>query len=890
MQKVPYYTQSATDVLAGTSSGTTGLTSQEAAIRQTRDGKNVIASAGVHNTPLRIFLSQFKNLLIIILIVAGSISLALGEGIDAGVIYMTVVINVVVGFLQENKANRALEKLNSMIEFHALVLRDGKKVLVNTEEVVVGDILYIEAGDKIQADGRIIDAAELAINESVLTGESHAVLKHTNVISGDVGIGDRKNMVYRGTVVTAGRATIVVTAIGSQTEVGQIATLVRETEDEATPLQVELSRMSRIITIVASIIILVVTTLGLLFGNGYTFIEMFETAIALAVAAVPESLAITLTIILAIGMSFIVKRNALVRRLVAAETLGSVTVICTDKTGTITEGVMRLTRLVTMSKQYHVDTREQVSLHQDDDADALLALRIGAIANNGVFRIDDNGKQIASGDTTDIALREAAVQAGLGLEVEAATGERIAEIPFTSERKYMATLQQTAHGTFMYVKGAPEKLLATFEKIEVDGEQKRLSSSKKKALAEQIDSLVSQGYRVLACAYKEVKKETIDENDMDELVFVGLVGLHDPLRSDVKETLQKTADAGIRTIMITGDHMTTARLIGGQIGLTSDDSQIFDGTSIASLSDEEMNAIVQRARIFARVDPSHKIRIVKALQANGEVVAMTGDGVNDAPAIKAADIGVALGSGTDVAKETADMVLLDDAYSTIVAAVEEGRVMYQNVRKVILYALSGSFAEAILVTASILAGLPLPALPAQIIWVNLVEDAFPNMALAFDDGDPDIMDQPPRKRGGSLITPEIRTMIITKAIGANIVLFLLFLYFLNTTGDIALARTIVFIGFGIDALFYIFAGRSVRRMVWQIPVYSNKPLLAAVAFGWVMLVGAVYIPQLQVILRTVPLTLGQWGVMIAFGLFNVVLIEVVKYFYILKRRYTVASS
>lgn len=883
MKSLPVYAQTSEKVLEQVQSTISGLSEQEAMQRLEINGKNAIASVGRKNTPLRIFFSQFKSLLIIILIIAGSISLALGETIDAGVIYVTVVINIVVGFLQENKANRALEKLNSMIEFHALVLRDGKKILINTEDVVVGDILFIEAGDKIQADGRIIDAAELAINESVLTGESHAAPKQISPVDDDASVGDRTNMAYRGTVVTSGRGTVVITATGAQTEVGKIAKLVKDTDDDATPLQVELAGMSKVITVVASIIIVSVTLLGLFIGNGYTFIEMFETGIALAVAAVPESLAITLTVILSIGMSFIVKRKALVRRLVAAETLGSVTVICTDKTGTITEGVMRLTRLVTLTKDYRLESQDTFTLQRAEDDDARLALHIGAVANNSVVRID-KGKNIVSGDTTDIALLEAGMQAGLQEAIDLAAKQRISEIPFSSERKYMATLHKTAHGSFMYIKGAPEMLFSEMTHAEINGEQKKLTATAKKELKEQLDELVEQGYRLLLCGYKKVKTEHITDSDVNELTFVGFLGLHDPLRQDVKKTLEKTTAAGIKTIMITGDHLVTARAIGRQIGLASEDDQVFDGASIEGLSDDELSAVVAKARIFARVDPSHKIRIVQALQRNGEVVAMTGDGVNDAPALKAADIGVALGSGTDVAKETADMVLLDNAYSTIVAAVEEGRVMYQNVRKVVLYSLSGSFAETILVTASILAGLPLPALPVQIIYGNIIEDAFPGMALAFDDGDPDTMSQKPRKKGGSLITPEIRTMIIVKAIGANVVLFLIFLYMLNTTGDVALSRTVIFVGFGIDALFYIFAGRSMRRMVWQIPILSNKPLLAAVAFGWVMLIAAVYFPPLQIILQTSALSASHWIMMAAFGLYNVFLIEVVKYIYILKRR------
>ena len=446
----------------------------------------------------------------------------------------------------------------------------------------------------------------------------------------------------------------------------------------------------------------------------------------------------------------------------------------------------------------------------------------------------------------------------------------------------MATLHKKPNTFFCAIKGAPEVVLDMCTFYIENGKEKKLDIKQKKLFEKQIEDGAKKGYRTLGLAYKNQKESSIQGTEIQEAVFAGFVFISDPIRSEVEQTIKVAKRAGIHVVMITGDHANTAEAIGNRLGLSGKNKLICTGSDIDILSDDELAEKVKHVTVFARVEPIHKIRIVRAFQANDEVVAMTGDGINDAPAIKGADIGIALGSGTDVAKETSDMVLLDDSFTTIVLSVEEGRRIYQNIKKVVLYLLSGSFAEVVMITGSIVAGFPVAALPAQILWVNIIEDSFPNMALAFDKGDKENMQDPPRKKHEPLIDSEMKTMIILKSIFANVALFAIFVYFWKTTGDIKLTRTIVFVGFGIDALFYIFSIRSLRHMIWQYNPFSNLYLVGAVLLGWILLVSAIYVPILQVLLRTVPLEPYHWFVMIGFGLFNVVLIESIKFLFIIK--------
>ncbi len=880
------YNLSVKEALENLQTSKQGLSEEKAREKLARHGENVLPSSGGELTRLKIFLSQWKSPLILILLVAGIASGLLGEVVDMTVIFITIAVNVLVGFFQENKANTALNKLRSLITYKATVLRNGETRIISSEDVVVGDILLLEAGDRIQADGRIIEQIEFTVDESLLTGESEPVSKHTQKIGKDVGIGDKSNMVFRGTTVTNGRARIVVSATGVKTEIGHIASLVKETKDEKTPLQEQLGKLSKFIAVIVLLISLAIFLIGVFSpAEEHSLIEMFETAVAVAVAAIPEGLVISLTVILAIGMQFILRKKALVRKLVAAETLGSVSVICSDKTGTLTEGNMSVTGLVTAAEDLNYKELQVLNASDPDRRpDAILAYKIGILANDAIVE-NKNGSREFVGDTTDIAFAKGGADMGLGKLGLEKLIPRKDEVPFDSKRKFIATLHSFDGKNLAYVKGAPEVLLKKSTHCHKDGKSVRLDEKQRKFFADTLNKMVDKGLRTIAVGYlKDHQGHKLEESDIKDLVFVGIFALSDPLRPDVKSTIDIAKKAGIRIVMITGDHARTAQSIAREINLPAYDNNVFHGEDMSSVSDEELQVLINKISIFARVNPKDKIRIVQAFQKNGEVVAMTGDGVNDAPALKGSDIGVAVGSGTDVAKETADIVLQDDRLGTIVDAVEEGRGIYQNIKKVVLYLLSGSFAEVILISGSLIAGLPLAVLPAQILWVNLIEDSFPNMALAFDKGDKENMSDPPRKKNDPIIDREMRTMILIISLVSNFILFGLFLYYWNVTGDIALTRTIMFVGLGIDSLLYIYSVRSMRRHVWSMNPFDNRYLTGAVLFGWVMLVLAVYWDPLQYLLRTVSLGWQHWTVMIIFGFVNILLIEIIKGFFFNRRR------
>ncbi|MDP2684030.1 MAG: HAD-IC family P-type ATPase [bacterium] len=884
-----YHSQTVADILKELNTSEKGLTSAGALSRTKQYGPNTLPKSDEKMARFKILLDQFKSPLIFILVIAGTISGFLQEYIDMAVIFLTVGINTIIGFVQEDKASQALKKLRSMIEYNAIVFRDGRPTQIKSTDIVPGDVMQLDAGDKIQADGRIISSIDFETNEASLTGESDPVKKNSKVLKNKTSIADRSNMVFNGSVAVNGRARVLIVSTGVNTELGKIATLVKETEEEGTPLQIQLSKLGKQLAILVLFLSVIIFLLGVFFSNnGESLFHMFEVTVAVAVAAIPEGLAITLTVILAIGMRFILKRKALVRKLVAAETLGSVSVICTDKTGTITEGKMRLTNLITSKDD--LDFSELKTLNSsktEHHMDALFALRIGILANDGLLENshEDEKKWKAVGDTTDIAFLHMGVVVGLHQDNLIKANERMGEIPFTSERKYVATMHHVDNQYVLYVKGAPEVLLKKCKNFEDNGKTKLMTKAKRDWVQEKIDTLTESGLRVLAMAYKRVGDEKINlsDEDIDDLSLVAIVGLSDPLRPDVKETIALSHKAGIKTVMITGDHVKTAQSIARQIGLSDKLYNIFDGQQMEKISDVELAVAVKNISIFARVDPIHKIRIVRAFQANGEVVAMTGDGVNDAPALKAADIGIALGSGSDVAKEIADMVLLDDAYSTIVKAVEQGRGIYQNVKKVILYLLASSFAEVGLVGLSLLFRLPLPVIPAQILWVNVLEDSFPNMALAFDKGDKENMAEGPRKKDTNILDTQMKIMIAIVSIISNVVLFSLYLYLLRSVSEFIYIRTMMFVGLGIDSLIFIYSVRSMRHMVWQKNPFDNNYLNLALLFSWVMFIGAVHWGPLQTLLRTVDLSFASWGVLVLFGLLNMAVIEIIKFIFLVRK-------
>lgn len=879
----PYHSISLSEIFKEFNTSEQGLRADEAKKRRETEGKNKLPQTGKRVTKLGIFIDQWKSPLLIILLISGIISGVLGEVVDMGVILFTAFINALVGYIQENKANQALKELERLVQYSAVVLRDGEKKQIKSEDIVPGDILFITAGDKIPADGRIVDIKDLLVSEAPLTGESEPVKKKTGVIAEHAAVAERKNMVFCGTTVVNGRGTVIVTGTGKNTELGKIAALVSGTQEEKTPLQQQLATLSKQLSYVILAIALIIFSLGsfIIEVDGYTVFDMFQLAVAVAVAAIPEGLVISLTITLAVAMRQILQHNALVRKLLAAETLGSVSVICTDKTGTITKGEMRITRIVT--DQDDLSYEELQLLHRNKEhhhRDALTALHFGAVANEAMV-IDTPRGEVITGDTTDIAFLHAAKQAGFDKKAFDQVYEHIDEIPFDSKAKYIARYDCIDHTYLLTAKGAPEIMLERAVYIERSGQKKKLTKKDVERFSILIDELTRQGFRLIAIAYKDTKEQLkkITDNDVHDLVFVGIVALSDPLRLDARDTLERAEKAGIRTIILTGDHRKTACAIAEQVGISVNEKTVIDGTALTSMSDETLSSILTHARVFARLDPAQKIRIVQLLQKAGHVVSMTGDGVNDAPALRAADIGVALGSGTDVAKETSDIILLDDSLHTIVTTIDEGRTIYQNIQKILLYLLSNSFTEVIIILGSIFTGNPIAMIPVQILWVNIIQDSIPTIALAFDRGDKENMSEPPRKRGAPLVDTQMRVMIIVKSILANIALFSIFLYYWRTTQDIALTRTIVFVGLAIDALFYIFSIRSLRRMIWQINIWNNPYVVFSVLFGWIMLLAAVYTPALQFILETRPLVLSHWGVLVVYGIANLFFFEAIKWVY-----------
>jgi len=711
--------------------------------------------------------------------------------------------------------------------------------------VVPGDILVLTAGDHIAADARVIQSISLETNEAALTGESMPIEKGTDPLVKGTVLAERSNMVFAGTVVTAGRGQAVVVGIGLKTELGKIAQLITETKEEKTPLQVQLAKLAKLLTIIFVSVSVLIFLIGVLAGR--SVFEMFLTSVALAVAAVPEGLLVAVTVIFAIGMQRILRRKALVRQLVATETLGSVSVICTDKTGTITMAQMEVTDVVAEDKE--------------------LAQSIAMLCNDAVVSKED----LVQGSPTEAALMRSSLSSGLDLKELNKKHERLFEIPFNSKHKYMVTLNKWEAGQALLVKGAPEKILEFCQ----DGKEAR----------DQAEEMTKQGLRVLAVAYKKLKNQGTEElknADLHDLTFVGLFGLRDPIRPDAKETIARAHSAGVRTVMITGDHPDTAVAIAKEAGISCERNNLLTGAELDQLSDQELQKKVNQISVYARVEPAHKVRIVQAWRGRGEVVSMTGDGINDAPALKAADIGVALGNGTEVTKETADIVLLDSALKPIVAAIEQGRVIFDNIRKVTAYLLVDSFTEMVLIGSAILFGLPLPLLAAHILWINLITDGFPNVALTLEPGEPDVMKEPPRPRNEPILNRHMKELIFLVGIIADIGLLAIFLWLLGAH-EIEYVRTIMFTAVAIDSLLYVFAIKSFRRSIFHINPFSNKWLVGGVILGFLLQIMAVTHPFFQNIFEIVPLHMNDWLLLLAIGCVKLIAIEIAKYFIIVKR-------
>jgi Ca2+-transporting ATPase len=892
MKNENWHNLSTKEVLRILKSSRSGLSAEEAERRIKRYGRNELPEKE-RFTQLDIFLNQFKSPLVYVLLIAALITFLLENLIDTGVILVAVFINTVVGFIQETKAEQSLKKIKQMIEHEACVMRDGIEKELNTKDIAPGDIVILRAGDKIPADGRILEARELDIDESSLTGESIPVNKVVKVVDQKEASQSKKNMAYMGTSVVKGGGLMAVTSTGSDTKFGRIALLLKQTEREKTPLQLKLTKFSKFFSIFIFFIGVAIFLIGL--WRGIKTEEIFITSVAIAVAAIPEGLLVAVTVILAIGMQRILKEGSLVRKLIAAETLGSTTVICTDKTGTLTRGEMQVDHIVTLSSVFSLagNGKSKTIKEGKRELDHITAIKIGMICNNAVIENPDDELENwkIHGDYTERALLQSGISVGFNPQKIKKGFIRIGEISFSSERKFMATLNKlNSRNCEIYVKGAPEEIISRSRYVLTEGVKRQMTEKDLKFLKKKQEDLSRKGLRVLGVAFKsgavdlsdDFKEENSDEI-INELVFVGLIALKDPLRPEARSTVKLAGDAGIRTIMITGDNRLTAKTIANELGMKVEDGNILEGEQLDQMGTRDFSRIVKKIKVYARVSPHHKSRIVDAWQSKGEVVAMTGDGVNDSPALKSADIGVALGSGTEVAKETADIILLDNNFKTIITAVEQGRVIYENIRKVILYLVSDSFSEVIVIGGSLLLAIPIPLAAAQILWINLVTDGLPNVALTLEPKEKNIMQEPPRRKNEPLLNFEIKILIAAISIASGVLALAVFWYVYNVTGEFARASTIAFSILAIDSLIYVFSIRSLRHSILRKDIFSNKYLILAVIASFAFQLAAIYHPFLQSILRTVSLDLADWSLIVFVCALELVLIEVIKYVFLLKK-------
>jgi Ca2+-transporting ATPase len=868
-----------------------GLSSAEAEQRLRQGGANQLQEGS--RTPLyAVFLDQFKDFMVAILFVATLISFILGEYLDAITIIAIILINGVLGFIQEAKAERSLQALKELASPMARVMREGKLTLVPAAQLVPGDLVLLEAGDRVPADMRIFAANRLEVEESALTGESVPVAKTEKTLASQkadsIPLGDQKNLAFMGTMVTGGTGRGVVIATGMNTEIGKIAHLMGQSASAETPLQARLEQMGKILVGVAIVLTLVVILAGV--WHGHDLFTMFLAGVSLAVAAIPEGLPAIVTVALALGVQRMIRRNAIVRKLPSVETLGCATVICSDKTGTLTQNKMTVTHVWHSDLLHEVTGRgyepegaftlhgRQVNLSRDGTLRQLL--RIAERCNNARLSCDEQperkglgiGKKGRTwqvlGDPTEGALLVLAAKGQPGQAGRAGQASvRVDEIPFDSERKMMSVVEKGTDGKcVLLTKGAVEAVLSRSTHILWKEEVKPLTHQLRQRILQQTEQMAAQALRVLGFAYKPLQDYRAGlpavalENG---LVFVGLAGMIDPPREEVRQAIALCHQAGIKTVMITGDHYVTAYAIARQIGLLRGAGEVLEGRDLNKMTDEELAASVDRVAVFARVSPEHKLRIVRALQRKGHVVAMTGDGVNDAPAVKTADIGIAMGiAGTDVTKEAADLVLRDDNFATIVAAVEEGRNIYDNIRKFIRYLLASNVGEILVMFFAMLMGLPLPLVPIQILWVNLVTDGLPAMALGVDPPEADTMHQAPRDRKENIFGRGLGWKIISRGflIGA-MTLAAFWLTLRENPADLVHAQTVAFVTLVMAQLIHVFDCRS-HYSVFHRNVFENKFLVGAVLSSVVLVLGVVYLDQLQPIFKTTDLSLRDWSLIL----------------------------
>jgi len=872
------------EVLQKLSSAREGLSSQEAQERLGKYGPNRLPPPP-RRSPFKRFFMQFHDVLIYVLLGAAAITAFMADWVDAGVIFGVVLINAAIGFVQEGKAEEAVNAIRSILTYEAMIIRDGRRVTVKVENIVPGDVVFLQSGDKVPADLRLFQVKNLQIEEAALTGESVPVDKTSEPSSEDATLGDRSSMAFSGTLVSHGQASGVAVATGKATELGKISSMLAEIQPLKTRLTQQMTETSQWLTGA----ILVLAVMNMIFGllvRSFSFTELFFASVALAVAAIPEGLPAIITITMAMGVQRMARRNAIIRRLPAVETLGSVTVICSDKTGTLTRNEMTVTAVITAEGLYQVDgvgyePKGSFSLYgkninPEDDALLVELARAGALCNDGSL-YQQNGQWQIQGDPTDGALITLAMKAGQDPELIGREYPRIDTIPFESEHKFMATLHHdhSGHG-FIYLKGAPEQVLEMCTKERRDGDDHPINLH---FWHEQIDTIARQGRRTLALAYLTVgeKREMNFEDVKSGLTLLGLFGLIDPPRQEAVEALANCRTAGIGVKMITGDHGLTAAAIGEQIGMEAESGAV-TGRMLDATDDEELKLLVRKTDIFARVSPEHKLRLVKALQTNDQVVAMTGDGINDAPALKRADMGVAMGlKGTEAAKEAAEMVLADDNFASIVNAVEEGRTVYDNIKKTLAFVLPTNGAQAGIIIASVMMGISLPITPLQILWINMVTSVSLGLSLAFEPPEGDVMQRPPRSPKEPLLTQFlawriifISTIIVMGTLG-------LFLWDRAHGETVEMARTTAVNTLIFFQIFYLFGARyQYTSVLSRAGLFGNKAVLYAVGLIILLQVLFTYLPLFQNVFGTAAIPLGDWARLLMFTPLVFILVEVEK--------------
>ena len=871
MKIKPWHISTTDEAFKQLSSQPGGLATPEAETRLQQYGPNELKAAQ-RVSPWEILLEQFKNVLILILLGATAISLFLGQGVESIVIGVIVLFAVGLGFIQEYRAERAIEALRKMAAPSATVLRDGAEVKVPARNLVPGDVILLHTGDRVPADARVIESINMQIEEAALTGESVAVEKHVRALEDDdLTVGDRKNMAYAGTAITYGRGQALVVATAMQTEFGKIAQLLQTIETGRTPLQQNLDKVGTVLARAAFVIVAIIVALGLL--RGQPLIEMLIFGIALAVAVVPEALPAVVTISLAIGVQKMVKRNALIRRLPAVETLGSTSVICSDKTGTLTKDEMTVRKIFTAGQLFTVSgtgyaPQGEFSLENGNSilpTDALKGMLTAATLASDTCLVNTDPLTGAGwnikGDPTEGALIVAAAKAGLRKDLLEIQNPRVSEIPFTSETKRMTTLHQVQGCLIAYAKGAPEVILEACSFELSENGIRPLDAQAKFFILKQAQEMAGQALRVLGIASKpDVTLETAQQG----MTFLGLAGMLDSPRLEAKAAIAICSDAGIRPVMITGDHPLTAQAVALELGLLRNGGRVLTGAELEEMSEEQLQREVEEISVYARVSPAHKLRVVTAWQARGHIVAMTGDGVNDAPALKKADIGIAMGiTGTDVTKEAAAMTLTDDNFASIVAAVEEGRGVFGNIKKYLMYLISSNIGEIGLMAGAVLLGLPLPLTAVQILYVNLATDGLPALALAVDPAEKDLMKRKPRNPRTGIFTRPVVTLMVLGGIWSTFINLGLFTWATNSGRSMQEAMTMTFISLVLIQFFKAYNFRSDRHSVLIKP-FANKWLNLAVGWELVLLVLIIYLPFLNEAFSTYALPWIDW--MIVFGL------------------------